>query len=799
MTHTIHVGDCLEWLRSLPDNSVDSVVTDPPYGLGKEPDAREVLRAWLDGEEYKPGGSGFMGRAWDAFVPSPPVWAECLRVLKPGGHLLAFAGTRTYDWIVMGVRLAGFEVRDMVGWIYGCLSDDTEILVDGKWQHYSKAIEGRLALCYDAERDEYQWQPIRELVEYEYDDTAFSIRGDHTDQLVSRNHRCLVERGGGYTFTLAETLEREARVPVLESVQGLLEALPVPHEGTGSSQSVLQQGMRARAEAGTYATIRTQGAVHGMPGVRHDEVDAGFMGKAAKSCILQPIMPRQDDQRADSDCPQVQPNRDEVSRHRACDGAQSGVEGRCDVFPQTRQLQADQVRSMPAGVHADGAQGWVHHGAPADSRASYGPVSIENRSGASRESRSARQQSGESSGVFEQSGSQAVRGAGYTRSDLARVEPMHYRGKVWCIRVDSGAFVARRNGKVFVTGNSGFPKSLDVSKAIDSAAGAEREVVGEGQCGKSAGMKSLGASGFKGGGLFNITAPATEAARQWAGWGTAMKPAVEPVVMARKPLEGTVAQNVLKWGTGGINVDGCRIDAEKPIPAHHATNGAAGHTFGKRNEYVPGSAGTQFQTAGRWPANIIHDGSPEVLAVFPQADGRNPQGVKVNTKTPTGSPIGKVTYGGGHAESQTVVYNDTGSAARFYYAAKASRSEREHGLDALPRGIIDPTRELDSAGRDNPRSGAGRSGSGRANIHPTVKPVDLMRYLLRLVTPPGGLTIDPYAGSGTTGVAAVHEGFQFKGCELETPHALIAVTRIAQAVKDEREERELATMQQTLF
>ena len=810
MTHTIHVGDCLEWLRSLPDNSVDSVVTDPPYGLGKEPDAREVLRAWLDGEEYKPGGSGFMGRAWDAFVPSPPVWAECLRVLKPGGHLLAFAGTRTYDWIVMGVRLAGFEVRDMVGWIYGCLSDDTEILVDGKWQHYSKAIEGRLALCYDAERDEYQWQPIRELVEYEYDDTAFSIRGDHTDQLVSRNHRCLVERGGGYTFTLAETLEREARVPVLESVQGLLEALPVPHEGTGSSQSVLQQGMRARAEAGTYATIRTQGAVHGMPGVRHDEVDAGFMGKAAKSCILQPIMPRQDDQRADSDCPQVQPNRDEVSRHRACDGAQSGVEGRCDVFPQTRQLQADQVRSMPAGVHADGAQGWVHHGAPADSRASYGPVSIENRSGASRESRSARQQSGESSGVFEQSGSQAVRGAGYTRSDLARVEPVHYRGKVWCIRVDSGSFVARRNGKVFVTGNSGFPKSLDVSKAIDAAAGAEREVVGayqhpDGKARPNSTRTTGGVYGEHGGPLETpITAPATEAARQWSGWGTALKPSIEPVVMARKPLSGTVAANVLEWGTGGINVDGCRVGTDwESDPNRRAWQGSKAPKTGpfnsgdKSGEYQPRPG---WENApGRWPANIIHDGSPEVLAVFPQADGRNPQGVKVNTKTPTGSPIGKVTYGGGHTESQTVAYNDTGSAARFYYCTKASRAEREHGLDALPRGIVDPTRAEDSAGRDNPRAGAGRSGSGRANIHPTVKPVDLMRYLLRLVTPPGGLAIDPYAGSGTTGVAAVHEGFRFKGCELETPHALIAVTRIAQAVKDEREERELATMQQVLF
>jgi hypothetical protein len=171
--------------------------------------------------------------------------------------------------------------------------------------------------------------------------------------------------------------------------------------------------------------------------------------------------------------------------------------------------------------------------------------------------------------------------------------------------------------------------------------------------------------------------------------------------------------------------------------------------------------------------------------------------VSNGSKGTTGS-TGIYNKGWGTIE-QAPGYGDTGSAARFYYCTKASRAEREHGLDALPRGIVDPTRAEDSAGRDNPRAGAGRSGQGRANIHPTVKPVDLMRYLLRLVTPPGGLTIDPYAGSGTTGVAAVHEGFRFAGCELETPHALIAVTRIAQAVTDEREERELATMQQTLF
>jgi site-specific DNA-methyltransferase (adenine-specific) len=376
----IRVGDCLETLRTLADCSVDAVVTDPPYGLGKEPKARDVLRAWLDGEEFKPGGAGFMGKSWDAFVPSPLVWAECLRVLKPGGHLVAFAGSRTYDWIVMGVRLAGFEVRDQLIWMYG----------------------------------------------------------------------------------------------------------------------------------------------------------------------------------------------------------------------------------------------------------------------------------------------------------------------------------------------SGFPKSHNL----------------------------------KG---------------DWEGYGTALKPAHEPIVLARKPLSGTVAANVLEHGTGAINVDGCRIDALDKTPAPvgvygRPSIGTTGHT-GERN----GSA----DSLGRWPANIIHDGSPEVLAVFPET------GSATNHVRGDGSSMG---FGGGRGSlSISNGHNDTGSAARFYYSAKASRAERELGLaDFAPATVGD--------GRQTANDTAYQRGkTERRNVHPTVKPVAVMRWLTRLVTPPGGVVLDPYTGSGTTGVAAALEGFEFIGCELSLEYVKIARARIAHA------------------
>jgi hypothetical protein len=136
----LYRGDCLETLRTLPDNSVDSIVTDPPYGLSKEPDMAEVLRHWLAGDDYRHKGGGFMGKAWDSFVPGPSVWRECLRVLKPGGHLLAFFGTRTQDMGTLAIRLAGFEIRDMGGWLFGSGFPKSHNL-EGDWEGWGSALK----------------------------------------------------------------------------------------------------------------------------------------------------------------------------------------------------------------------------------------------------------------------------------------------------------------------------------------------------------------------------------------------------------------------------------------------------------------------------------------------------------------------------------------------------------------------------------------------------------------------------------------------------------------------------------
>jgi site-specific DNA-methyltransferase (adenine-specific) len=430
----IYHGNNLDIIKTFESNSIDSIVTDPPYGLGKEPNALEVLSSWITTGYHEIKGKGFMGKEWDSFVPQPVFWKECLRVLKPGGHLLSFAGTRTYDWIVMGLRIAGFEIRDQIAWLYG----------------------------------------------------------------------------------------------------------------------------------------------------------------------------------------------------------------------------------------------------------------------------------------------------------------------------------------------SGFPKSHDISKAIDKSMGAEREVVGNGNSGKSRNV--LNASNYPEtfGGEFNITAPSTDEAKQWQGWGTALKPALEPIVMARKPLDGTVANNVLKHGVGGINIDGCRVGTEELTYEKVSSMGKTGEFSGQGLTRQNGGLVSMGEVTvnGRFPANVIHDGSDEVISKFPNTEAGGSISKAYEDKASL--------YGDYKQKQPFESYEDTGSASRFFYTAKSSQSERNFGLS----GFEDREIETDHPRTNKPDIAYQRASTARKNIHPTVKPIDLMRYLVRLVTPKGGLCLDPFMGSGTTAIACKAEKIDYIGCEMEQDYLKIAEARI---------------------
>jgi site-specific DNA-methyltransferase (adenine-specific) len=295
---------------------------------------------------------------------------------------------------------------------------------------------------------------------------------------------------------------------------------------------------------------------------------------------------------------------------------------------------------------------------------------------------------------------------------------------------------------------SGFPKSLDVSKAIDKAAGEEREIVGEGPYSERRPRLLVKAQNTYQDGVGDyasslITAPATTEAEAWNGWGTALKPAFEPIVVARKPLIGTVAANVLEHGTGALNIDACRIGTSKDVPASSSDRmGAHGIYNGGLNALNERSG--MDPNVGRWPANIALDETAAAMLDEQSGEG-------VSKRAPRGSGKSETaTYGvWGLADDDTRGHNDTGGASRFFYTAKASRQDRNAG------GLAD-------------------------NTHPTVKPTELMRWLIRLVTPPGGIILDPFGGSGSTGLAARAENTRCILIEREDEYLQIIRDRLAQ-------------------
>ena len=482
MSKVIH-GDCLEELKKLEDNSVDAVITDPPYGLSNTKPAQvaDVLKAWVTGDtEAVPAKKGgFMGKDWDSFVPPPAVWEECMRVLKPGGHMAVFAGARTQDLMGLSIRLAGFEIRDTLGWVYGSGFP--------KSMDISKAI-------------------------------------DKTKK-ISIHKRC------------------------------------------------------------------------GAP-VSTDEKDITPLGD---------------------------------------DGESSGYSAAClkcdeDLFPfEIEQVSASEVRE----VVGSGSAG-----------AGFNPVK------------------GFGSGV------------------------------------------------------------TTVGDKVSSQ-------------------------------TWDVTAPATDAAKQWDGWGTALKPAIEPIILARKPLDGTVANNVLAHGVGGLNIDACRVEAGDLEELQKNWDRTQSANQGIASTGLAQIDLSDRKPAGRFPANVLLD--EHAAKEMDEQSGERPgmkRGVLRRGSTTGRSIGGESAYG--TAEPQEVVagYDDNGGASRFFpvfkYQAKAPKRERP---------VI--VRE-----------------DGSKIQHPTVKPLALLDWLVTLITPPNGTVLDPFAGSGTTLQAARNKGFNAIGIEQDADYIQLIEERL---------------------
>jgi len=668
-----------------------------------------------------------MGKKWDYDVPSVEIWKECLRVLKPGGTALIFAGSRTQHRMTVNVEDAGFELKDTIMWLYGCLSEDTEILTKDGFKLLHKTTKDDKIMVYDTTKNIYKWEtPERWSVYRVHEDTCYRIKSDTTDQIVSRGHRCLVKREGRFVFKEAWELSEMEQVPVLSDNFYTLQ------EKRG--ELLLQELCRKSKRLVKKVFSKWQGK---------EKTWEGFSRKQ-----------------------------------------KSSLERWSNLLQETRELQGDKICEVSKGVFTDGEKRWICDGTPFDNGSILGDMLKEGTSNTSYQSRPTRQQTGKSDVISIKQGTQTTR--------RARITKINYSGIIFCPTVSTGAFVARRNGKIFITGNSGFPKATDISKQLDKKAGETPKLVGYREDfqkrARKNGVKSkdyLMAGGWEAteDKVGMITEPATEEAKLWNGWKShGLKPAYEPILVAVKPNDGTYANNALKHGVAGLNIDGGRIGTEDKLGRPIGDGTKDEKIYGK----YKAPAGTRYgdKLTGRFPANIILD--EEAGEMLDEQSGKTGAlaPVKAGQKGFGGEIYGKYKQGG---DDGATFYGDgLSGASRFFYCAKASKSERNAGCENMEDKQTWASQDKRESNSFDVFESDGRPKTLNKNNHPTVKPIKLMEYLCILTkTPTGGIVLDPFAGSGTTGVACKNTGRPFILIEMTPEYIPIIEARTGEKCSEE--------------
>lgn len=821
---TLHLGNSLDVLAAMGDASVDAVVTDPPYELG------------------------FMGKAWDSsgIAYNVELWRQCWRVLKPGGHLLAFGGTRTYHRMVVAIEDAGFEIRDSLHWIYGCLTADAEILTEQGWKLGVEVQTGERVAQWDHATGSVSLAPVEQTYRAPWDGPMRVLRNADTDQVLTPNHRvyhrprqCRMTNGRRNVWydgpwQVAEAGDLSTWNPVQLPLAGEHDGPGIGgadyaallgwvwteggFDDSGTGVRIYQSSVNADKIAEIAALMDRLGThkryerEREYKGRTYTETTWFFTGELAEAVRR--------------DLPGKRPTYDLLWRMTGAekramlDAALLGDGSRCNGVWQFYQQHEDDLVWLQTLLALIGRSGKV------GMRPNRPGGSLYLRNGGSTELQ--------------------ARHLRHARED--------YTGEVWCVKVPTGAFVARRNGRVFITGNSGFPKGQDIAKGIDrrrddrarilrvtawlaaqvEAAGWTarrindlfgfadkathwltqgkaaaipkpdqwarlREAIGfddadirslvdelnarKGTAGEVWDIRpnaahtsrpGMAQSWADGAGWTGSLARGGEAvladAQRWQGWNTALKPAHEPIVLARKGTGfNTTVANVLEHGTGALNIDGCRTAAGQDYRDKCASVvGLDSNRNGDAYSDWTGVREDSAHDAGRWPTNILLGHGPHCVdggdcqPGCPVADlDLQTRGMRASkpSKTGSGGKGGGSVYGGGKSIPKDgyvpVSRDDEGGASRFFpvfrYEAKAPASERPR----LPDGTA----------------------------HTTVKPLALMRWLVRLVTPPGGTVLEPFAGSGTTLEACVIEGMQVIGIELDEAHAQLCKIRLSKPME----------------
>lgn len=750
----VYVGDCYEVMRDMEREQFHAVVTDPPYGLGKEPDAAEVMASWIKSGHHEVVGGGFMGKKWDAFVPQPATWSECSRVMKPGAYMLCFAGTRTLDWMGMSLRFAGLECRDLIMYCYGCLSADTEILTREGWRQYTDLYCGLEVIAWNSDTEELTLEPIDKLTIAPYTGDMVKFQNDNTSQLLTPNHRVYKKHTQTFQscgvkarwFDEQWNVEEAADINRWQPIK-----LPVAGYHNGP-------GIGGVAYAELLGWVFTEGGFDNQwNGIRitQSSVNSDKV-EIIERCI------------AANEIPAKHYTRERQGSNKTYIEHTWFISGK----PALR------IRDSLPDKHPTWSLLWSM--SLEEKRAFFNSSMLGDGSGMAffQKDDVDREWFQALAHCIGMQGRDNPRKLCVSLHDNPTTELQirhlkdskeHYEGKVWCISVQSGAFIARRNGRVFITGNSGYPKGRDVSKAIDKELGAER---GKQRTPMSKDgnvwMDKIGATrpwkeAAKEAGYHehDDDNPVTEEAKRWQGWNTALKPAVEPIILARRGFSGTVAQCAMEHSTGALNVDACRVgttgtDVERTVQSK-TSSGSGVYNFnnGEAGSESMNGGFTKTQKDGRWPANLIHDGSEEVVELFPES--KSSSALMPLPRTP-GDAIGS-DHGNSDHEPTVRGYDDNGSVARLFYTTKADDDDRPHGKGK------------------------------HVTTHPTVKPLDLMQYLVRLVCVPGGMVLDPFMGSGSTGCAAVLEGMRFVGIEQSQEYADIAIGRLKLALAERRPEQ----------